>query len=120
MFDKNVQPVSNSVQISKTNSKTCLLLLCSFALQSVEETSSLMSAIYCAAAATYHATFLHGKSSLVESLQPIKMPPWAEPRLIYNMAKMYLLKRRGVAEQTRSAHKSAVRKAACVTACVNV
>lgn len=52
------------------------------ALQPVkaEEMSSLMSVIYCAAAAAataaYHSSFYMVNPTLVAVLQPIKMPPW--------------------------------------------
>lgn len=48
------------------------------ALQPVkaEEMSSLMSVIYCAAAAAaYHSSFYMVNPTLVAVLQPIKMPP---------------------------------------------
>lgn len=43
---------------------------------SAEEMSSLMSVIYCAAAAAYHSSFYMVNPTLVAVLQPIKMPPW--------------------------------------------
>lgn len=69
------------------------------ALQPVkaEEMSSLMSVIYCvAAAAAYHSSFYMVNPTLVAVLQPIKMPPWQTSGTWYTARQgVYLLERLG-------------------------